>query len=219
VIDREAVPPATSPWTVVITAAAAFLGVVVAQWWTGRRENRNWQRQREMYAQQWEDQRERDGEQREDQRQRDRELWEREDRHRFTNDKRQIYAEFLTAADSTTDEWLTALRLLQAEVNRRQRAGEEQILDLHEWCRDNGIAASLRQSWGELDRLASLIALIAPAPVVEKSIDLIGGVHAAETFLFKEQNIEKVLYCVSTLPPIKANARRAMRLDLGLKEF
>jgi hypothetical protein len=57
--------------------------VLIAQIWTTRRENRNWESQREMYAQQWEDQRERDAEQREDQRQRDRELWAREDRYRF----------------------------------------------------------------------------------------------------------------------------------------
>ena len=83
------VPPATSPWMFLITAASAFFGVVVAQWWTSRREDRNWKNQLQMYATQWQDQRERDaeqreeqrrrdGEQREDQRQRDRELWERE---------------------------------------------------------------------------------------------------------------------------------------------
>lgn len=105
-IDCAAVPPATSPWTFLVPALGAFLGVVLAQWWTSRREKRQWERQMELYATQWADQRERDkeerndqrrrdAEQREDQRKRDRELWEREDRHRFTQDKRTLYGDLL----------------------------------------------------------------------------------------------------------------------------
>jgi prolipoprotein diacylglyceryltransferase len=78
-------PPAGSIWAGALSIFGALLGVLIAQIWTTRRENRNWERQREMYAQQWEDQRERDAEQREDQRQRDRELWAREDQYRFKN--------------------------------------------------------------------------------------------------------------------------------------
>lgn len=112
-------PPATSPWTVVVTAAAAFLGVilaqVVAQWWTTRREDRNFQRQLQMYSQQWEDQRRRDAEQREDQRQRDRELWEREDRHRFSDYKRDLYAEQLSNMHAFSLSLLNAALTVEAE--------------------------------------------------------------------------------------------------------
>jgi hypothetical protein len=104
VIDRQAVPPSTSPWTVIITAAAAFLGVVVAQWWTGRREDRNWQRQLQMYATQWEDQRTRDAELREDQRRKDQDSWHREDRHRFTEHKRTLYGQLLGIIAECQDE-------------------------------------------------------------------------------------------------------------------
>jgi hypothetical protein len=91
-------PPAASPWTFLVPALGAFLGVVLAQWWTTRREKRQWERQMQMYATQWADQRERDAQQREDQRRRDREQWDREDRHRFTEDKRSLYGDLLGLA-------------------------------------------------------------------------------------------------------------------------
>lgn len=91
-------PVSGSVWTALIAAAAAVAGVLIAQAWATRREERNWKHQLQMYATQWEDQRQRDAEQREDQRQRDRELWEREDRHRFTQDKRALYGDLLSEA-------------------------------------------------------------------------------------------------------------------------
>ncbi|GAA5121734.1 hypothetical protein [Pseudonocardia adelaidensis] len=140
-IDSKSVPPATSPWTFLVPALGAFLGVLLAQWWTTRRENRNWQRQREMYAQQWEDQRERDREQREDQRQRDRELWAREDRHRFTERKRDSYASLLESAEIIThhvSDLLLALegdrrksKQFELEAWMTERAGLKKFHELH----------------------------------------------------------------------------------------
>ena len=73
-----------SLWPSVIAAVSALLGVAVGQVVQGRREERRWSRERE-----------RDAEQRTDARDRDRELWGREDRHRFVETKRAIYADYL----------------------------------------------------------------------------------------------------------------------------
>jgi hypothetical protein len=169
-IDRESVPPATSPWpvilTAVITASAAFLGVVVAQWWTTRREDRNWKRQLQMYAQQWEDQRARDAEQREDQRQRDRELWAREDQHRFTEYKRDLYARQIHSIRDLRD----SVQRLVGGIHQALIEGRElkNIRDIHEYLdrdllertRDAAVAASMTR-----DELA----LVAPRSV-EKDV-------------------------------------------------
>jgi hypothetical protein len=127
VIDGESVPPATSPWTFLVPALGAFLGVVLAQWWTTRREDRNWNRQLQMYATQWEDQRERDKEQREDQRQRDRELWARENRYRFADYKRELYVRQLTTLRASHD---AALDLVsKTDAAKRQGGASEGNVD------------------------------------------------------------------------------------------
>lgn len=93
------VPSTTSIWTGLVAALAAILGVLIAQAWTTRREDRNWQRQLQLYTQQWEDQQLRDAEQRKDQHLRDADQRQREDRHRFTEYKRDLYAELLSNLD------------------------------------------------------------------------------------------------------------------------
>jgi hypothetical protein len=76
-----------SAWVTAITAIAALVGVGVGQFWQGRREDMRWARERKL-----------DAERREEQRQRDREMWAREDRHRFIEQKRQVYVEYQTCA-------------------------------------------------------------------------------------------------------------------------
>src|SRR3954447_9710047 len=68
-------------WNAVIPAVAALLGVLLGNMLQARRELRKWQLERDA------------------QRQRDREQWEREDRHRFIEQKREIYADFLGKLD------------------------------------------------------------------------------------------------------------------------
>jgi hypothetical protein len=177
------VPPATSPWTVVITAAAAFLGVIVAQWWTGRREDRNWRRQREMYAHQWEDQRERDKEQREDQRQRDRESWAREDQHRFTDYKRDLYARQLHAIRNLQDSVQDILFRVRFGLSEGQRP----FNDIGQF-----LGHDLIERGPELGRIASMtrdeISLVAPKEIERIASDLIGVLLDARGDLIVREN-------------------------------
>jgi hypothetical protein len=170
------VPPAPTIWTAVLTAVAAFAGVLVAQWWTSRREDRNWERQLQMYATQWEDQRERDREQREDQRARDEAQWRREEARRFVDERRRMYADFLTAATQV------------------EEAIDHQIFN---YGQDDDEARNIRASnltpvlqnikdhlWGKLDAFR----LVAPEPVVDHGssyvlwlIDEVGGLRSSNT--------------------------------------
>lgn len=96
-------PPTASPWTAVIAAAAALLGVLLGQLLQTRREDRNWRRQRE------------------DQRRRDVALWDREDRHRFTDTKREIYAKQLEALRAFRDAAMDQIRT----IDTARRAGDD----------------------------------------------------------------------------------------------
>jgi FtsZ-interacting cell division protein ZipA len=71
-----------------VGAAAALVVGILTQWWTDRRENQRWEREREDRRMQWE--RERDDR---------REQWQREDSLRWLQDRQQAYARFLSALD------------------------------------------------------------------------------------------------------------------------
>lgn len=165
-------PPAGSPWSVVITAAAAFFGVVIAQIWTTWRDNRNWQHQRDMYAlqsadqrrqyaEQREDQRERDSEQREEQRRKDRELWDREDRNRFIELRREKYADLLSGMANAQS------KMIIAAIERTGRFGEDDATGRKHQDRLARSINDARDAIRELSRTMSPVELFAPRNVTQ----------------------------------------------------
>ena len=141
----------TSVWVPVITALAALLGVVVGQAWQARREQRRWNWEREL-----------DAEHREEQRQRDREMWAREDRNRFTEQKRQIYVDYQTCA--------YRISVLLADTSRRlhelQSSGNGHDLDSGEFLNSLGFAAQFTEKYDDLKVIRNHIRIMAPADVV-----------------------------------------------------
>ena len=81
----------TPIWTALLAAVAALAGVLLGQTLQTRREDRNWQRQRQ-----------RDVEQRELQAIREQIAWKREDDRRFLNQLRELYTDFLVSAAVAT---------------------------------------------------------------------------------------------------------------------
>jgi hypothetical protein len=198
------VRPATSPWTVLITAAAAFFGVVVAQWWTTRREDRNWQRQLQMYAHQWEDQRQRDAEQREDQRQRDRELWAREDKHRFIEHKRSLYGDTLGLISDVHQVTLRAMRDVGQE-------GKDAKLD-------PAMADRLRAVTGQLY-------LLAPAKIANRAIEIQSSLLNTAWYALascrpgeSDELLGTIMQLVSTTMTNSGRLRHDMREDLAVSD-
>jgi FtsZ-interacting cell division protein ZipA len=85
-----------------VGAGAALVVGILTQWWTDRRDNQRWEREREDRRMQWE-------REREDRR----EQWQREDSLRWLQDRQQAYAQFLSAHD----EWDTTLSAARASRN------------------------------------------------------------------------------------------------------
>lgn len=141
----------TSVWVPVITALAALLGVVVGQAWQARREQRRWKWEREL-----------DAEHREEQRQRDREMWAREDRNRFTEQKRQIYVDYQTSA--------YRISVLLVDTSRRlrelQSSGDGHDLDSGEFLDSIGFAAQFTEKYDDLKIIRNHIRIMAPADVI-----------------------------------------------------
>jgi hypothetical protein len=142
----------TSVWVPVITALAALLGVVVGQAWQARREQRRWKWEREL-----------DAEHREEQRQRDREMWAREDRNRFTEQKRQIYVDYQTSA--------YRISVLLVNTSRRlgelQSSGDGHDLDSSEFLDSIGFATQFTDKYDDLKMIRNHIRIMAPADVIE----------------------------------------------------
>lgn len=81
------VTTATYPWVAaILTALAAFMGALIAQFFQSRREKAQWDRQAE-----------RDRAIRQEERERDRIAWMREDQRRIASDSRSVYLRFLGA--------------------------------------------------------------------------------------------------------------------------
>jgi hypothetical protein len=83
-------PP--SIWTGIVAGLFAFCGVILAQLYQGKRDEKNREHERIIYSDTW-------GEQRD----RDRELWNREDRFRFAQDRRKLYGDFLARHATFSD--------------------------------------------------------------------------------------------------------------------
>ncbi|MFG1635617.1 hypothetical protein ACGFKX_12370 [Pseudonocardia alni] len=105
--------------TALIAASSLIAGVAITNWQQNKREQRSWNRQLQIYVQQWDDQRERDKLQREDQRERDREDAAREDRHRFTDFKRDLYGDVLSELTSMISHLGHCINAAKRESDRR----------------------------------------------------------------------------------------------------
>jgi hypothetical protein len=140
----------TSVWIPVITALAALLGVVVGQAWQARREQKRWRSEREL-----------DAEHREDQRQRDRDMWAREDRNRFTEQKRQIYADYQTCAYR-----ISVLLVDASQLRGAQSSADGDDLDSDTFLNNLNFTARFTERYDNLKVIRNHIRLMAPADVV-----------------------------------------------------
>jgi hypothetical protein len=140
-----------SAWVPAITAIAALAGVLIGQFWQGHRENMRWAREREL-----------DAEHREEQRQRDREMWAREDRHRFTEQKRQIYVEYqpcayrISVTIVDTYQRLSNVKKAREDANIRREFLDDEL----------GFAEKFTSQYEDLKVVRNHIRLMAPAGVV-----------------------------------------------------
>jgi len=141
----------TSVSVPVITALAALLGVVVGQAWQARREQRRWKWEREL-----------DAEHREEQRQRDREMWAREDRNRFTEQKRQIYVDYQTCA--------YRISVLLVDTTHRLRevrnSGDGHALDGRALLDSLDFVTQFTEKYDDLKVIRNHIRIMAPAEIV-----------------------------------------------------
>ncbi len=140
-----------SVWIPVITAFSALFGVVVGQYWQGRREERRWWWEREL-----------DAEHREEQRLRDREMWARDDRNRFMDQKRQIYVDYHTCAYN--------ISVLIIDTGRRMResqsATDNPDLGSGDFLDSLDFAKKFTEKYDELKVIRNYIRLMAPAEVL-----------------------------------------------------
>lgn len=141
----------TSVWVPVITALAALLGVVVGQAWQARREQRRWKWEREL-----------DAEHREEQRQRDREMWAREDRNRFTEQKRQIYVDYQTCAYHIS----VLLVDISSRLLKVQSSGDGNELDNGASLESLDYATEFTEKYDDLKVIRNHIRIMAPSGVV-----------------------------------------------------
>lgn len=139
-----------SVWIPALTAFAALLGVFVGQFWQGHREDKRWSREREL-----------DVEHREEQRQRDHEIWAREDRHRFTEQKRQVYVDYQTRAYHVSVLLLaTSKYLSQKDAAKGENFDSRALLDGLDFTRQ------FAEKYDDLKAVRNHIRLIAPADVL-----------------------------------------------------
>jgi len=126
-------------WTAVLPAVTALAGVLLGQVLQGRREEKRWHRGRE-----------RDQELSSHQRAQNVALWAREDRNRFVDYRRDLYADYLASLVKHIDVIDQASIRLDIEDHRRADEQEELLDDYQSWLIENGYtdpyaASDLRQ--------------------------------------------------------------------------
>jgi hypothetical protein len=188
----------TSVWVPVITALAALLGVVVGQAWQARREQRRWKWEREL-----------DAVHREEQRQRDREMWAREDRNRFTEQKRQIYVDYQTCA--------YRISVLLVDTSRRMRevqsSGDGHDLDSGAFLDSLDFATKFAEKYDDLKVIRNHIRIMAPAEVVA-SVTRIDQVLIPAIDVFYEADPQSVRDLWISLRSARLELFDTMRRDL-----
>ena len=211
-------PSTVSPWTFLVPALGAFLGVVLAQLWTSRREKWQWENQMQMYATQWADQRERDAEQREDQRRRDREQWEREDRHRFTAEKRDLYANFTEALSDYVNLLLQLSGAFESELERRKHNGEGRLPDAQQWINQQTFSASLNEATDAFFKAYNTVRLVASPPIDETTRSFHFRLSDFKLVLINTQNVSRAYEHLEYVLNHNMAMIAAMRLDLGVPD-
>jgi hypothetical protein len=141
----------TSVWVPIVSALAALLGVAVGQAWQARREQRRWKWEREL-----------DAEHREEQRHRDREMWAREDRNRFTEQKRQIYIDYQNYAYSIS----VFLFETSYSLRKTQGSGGEHNLGKGTSLDDPNYAKRFAEKRENLGVIRNHVRLMAPSAVL-----------------------------------------------------
>ena len=107
---------------------------------------------------------------------RDRELWDREDKHRFTNYKREIYSDYLAAVTDHRQHAIVQLPGIVEQVALKD-LGEKLTIDRESFAE---LSTTMIQKYEEATLARGRILLVAPPILREKVNDLtdeIGGLH------------------------------------------
>lgn len=187
-----------SVWVSVITALAALIGVIVGQAWQAQREQRRWKWEREL-----------DAEHREEQRQRDREMWAREDRNRFTDQKRQVYVDYQTCAYRISTFLVETSQLLSEE----QSASNQDRRDCSVVLDDLEFTGQFTQKYDDLKVIRNHIRLMGP-PQVVAAVTRIDEVLIPAKEVFYEADLRKVRDLWVALRTARIELFDSMRKDL-----
>jgi len=150
----------TALWPAALPALAALAGVLLGQFIQGRREEKRWHRERERDEALWSQQRDKDAA-----------LWAREDRIRFADYRRDLYADFLATLIRYADLLERASVEIDIEEHRRVDEGETLLDNYGAWLYERGYD-DLAPTGKDLDLLTQRVGLVAPAPVERTAASL-----------------------------------------------
>jgi hypothetical protein len=156
-----------------------------------------------------------------EQRRRDRELWAREDRHRFTSEKRVIYAEFLSAlerASETASSWNEMWReLAQANPERDILEAIGQMIETGPYrSKYEEIRRELGDLLGQIDLISSGVVRIRGFEIVgHLTAGFAALTHDPSRFASAERFHKKVEDSLNASLAVTMSLRAAMRAELG----
>jgi hypothetical protein len=156
-----------SGWVPAITALAALLGVIVGQFWQARREDKRWKRERGERLEQW----------------------QREDRYRFAEYKRELYADFLSGLRRFRGEiTVSALHIDQVRASRVE-SGEPPIENMTEYLLNRGQVDS--EAFASLVRALGNLHLVTPESIRLEGQDCFDALVRANSLIIVHQDLQE----------------------------
>jgi hypothetical protein len=144
--------------------------------------------------------------------------WSREDKHRWTADKRRLYAEMLTAGGKAQDVVAEAYYYTRRHVEELEAANGHQADDeeRRNFAKEQGYVDRFLVAMNELENLRNQVALIAPSRVQMYSgywHQKFESAWSAILASWSPEDVETIL--TETGPEDHDILMRAMRADLG----
>lgn len=188
----------TSNWSPIIPAVAALAGVAIGQLWQGHRDDKRWEREHAL-------ERERRGEQRT----RDQEIWAREDRARFKDQKRVIYAEYQTVAYKIS----TIIVDADSDFVKAAEMVSDGKLDRPSFFAEHRFRDDFRDAYDGLRMIRNQVRLVAPPAVTRLTAPLDNVLISAIDVVVEGESAD-VKISWSNLRRARFALLDAMRLDL-----
>ncbi|MGE3795799.1 MAG: hypothetical protein AB7I38_17995 [Dehalococcoidia bacterium] len=174
----------------IIAATAALIGVLMGNLLQSRRERSRWNLDRQA------------------QRQRDHELWGREDRHRFTEHKRDLYARFLSALARFQGSSFVNQLLYEADLPDRPTS-EDAPRNKLDWL----FGQSSESGVTEVSECLHAMSLVAPDELTKEATRLQELVASANNHYFIRNDHESGRRILASVDASKL--RQYMRDDLA----